>query len=69
MSTENAQWFYCLRHHRVEPFEGCKAADRLGPYPSVAEAEGALEKVAQRNENWDNDPRWNDDDNGADDER
>jgi len=25
-----------------------------------AEAERALDKVAARNEGWDNDPRWND---------
>jgi hypothetical protein len=45
----------------VEPEEGCKAADRLGPYPSQAEAARALEKVEERNEAWDNDPNWNDD--------
>ena len=27
------QWFYCLKHRAVEPWEGCRAADRLGPYP------------------------------------
>ena len=38
-----------------------KNADRLGPYPSDAEAAWALEKVEERNETWDNDPDWNDD--------
>ncbi|MDP9443982.1 MAG: hypothetical protein M3P83_06410 [Actinomycetota bacterium] len=56
------QWFYCLDHYSVEPEEGCRAADRLGPYPSPAEASRALEKVQERNEAWDNDPVWNDDD-------
>ncbi len=46
-------WYFCLKHHAVEPYEGCKAQDRLGPYPSVDEAEHALERVAQRNEEWD----------------
>jgi hypothetical protein len=55
------RWYYCLRHHAVEPVRGCGPADRLGPYASEAEASRALEKVAERNEQWDNDPAWNDD--------
>jgi hypothetical protein len=66
MSVEPVEWYFCLRHHRVEPRDGCRAADRLGPYASEAEAQNALSKVADRNEQWDNDPRWNDD---LDDER
>ncbi|CAN5116429.1 MAG: hypothetical protein ACSLEW_03320 [Nocardioides sp.] len=54
------QWWFCLKHHTVEPREGCPRADRLGPYPSQAEAANALETVAERNESWDNDPAWND---------
>lgn len=46
-------WYYCLKHHQVEPFEGCKAADRLGPYGSLGEASHALERVAERNQEWD----------------
>jgi len=53
-------WF-CLKHKTVEPREGCRNADRLGPYDTAGEAERALEKVEARNESWDNDPRWNDD--------
>ena len=55
------EWFYCLKHHAVEPESGCKAADRLGPYPTQTEAARALEKVQERNEAWDSDPDWNDD--------
>jgi hypothetical protein len=55
------QYYYCLEHHTVEPEEGCRAADRLGPYATRAEAERALEKVQERNEEWDNDPNWSDD--------
>ena len=54
-------YYFCLKHHAVEPFEGCKATDRLGPYPTKEAAAAALETVARRNEEWDNDPRWNDD--------
>ena len=54
------QWYWCLDHHRVEPFEGCRSNDRLGPYATREEAEQALDKVAERNDAWDNDPKWND---------
>jgi hypothetical protein len=56
------EWYYCVKHHEVEPYQGCSALDRLGPYSSPEEAARALEKVEERNEAWDTDPRWNDDD-------
>lgn len=55
------RYYYCLAHHAVEAEDGCRAADRLGPYGSRQEAERALDKVRERNEEWDNDPAWNDD--------
>ena len=56
-----AYWF-CLTHHAVEGEDGCDYKDRLGPYATTeAEAARALEKVEERNEEWDNDPAWNDD--------
>ena len=54
------QYWFCLTHHTVEGTAGCKAADRLGPYDSPDEAERALSKVQERNEAWDEDPRWKD---------
>jgi hypothetical protein len=54
------EYWFCSKHHAVEGRVGCKAADRLGPYPSEEDAARALEKVKQRNEAWDNDPSWND---------
>lgn len=54
------QYWFCLKHQTVETADGCKAADRLGPYDSEAEASRALERVAERNESWDDDPRWKD---------
>jgi hypothetical protein len=59
---QSSEWYYCLDHQRVEPYEGCRSASRLGPYPTIDEAQAALAKVAQRNEQWDNDPRFSDDD-------
>ena len=55
------EYWYCLVHHRVEGEEGCRNADRLGLYPTEGEAARALEKVAERNEAWEHDPAWNDD--------
>lgn len=55
------EYYYCLEHKTVETKDGCREADRLGPYASREEAQHALEKVQQRNEEWDNDPKWNDD--------
>lgn len=54
-------YWFCLTHHRVEGDEGCRNADRLGPYKTELEAAGALERVEQRNEEWEKDPAWNDD--------
>jgi hypothetical protein len=56
----DAEWYFCLRHQRVEHGPGCANAERLGPYPSEQEASGALQRAAERNETWDNDPRWDD---------
>jgi hypothetical protein len=56
-----SKYWYCLTHRKVEGAEGCSYADRLGPYETEAEAARALEIAAKRTEEWDNDPRWNDD--------
>jgi hypothetical protein len=55
------KYWYCVKHHRVESDTICPSIDRLGPYASEEEAALALETAAARNEEWDNDPRWNDD--------
>ena len=61
MSDDGEFWF-CLIHHKVEGRDGCRNQDRLGPYATADEAAHALEKVEQRNEAWDNDPKWSDKD-------
>jgi hypothetical protein len=43
-------WFYCLKHHTVEPKDGCAERHRLGPYATREEAEHALQSVAEREE-------------------
>ena len=59
-SFERMSYWYCVKHKRVEPDDGCAPIDRLGPFDTEEEASHALEKAAQRNEEWDNDPKWND---------
>jgi len=54
------KYWYCLIHKTVEGQDGCAYKDRLGPYDTEDQAAHALEKVKERNEEWDNDPRWND---------
>jgi hypothetical protein len=57
MSDE--QWFYCLKHHTVEGLDGCRAADRLGPYPDKETASRALEIARERTESADRaDEEW-----------
>jgi hypothetical protein len=60
MSDPEDGFYFCLKHHTVEGPEGCRAKDRLGPYATRAEAEHALDKVEERNEEWEHDPKWND---------
>ncbi|HET8658616.1 MAG TPA: hypothetical protein VFM55_06415 [Micromonosporaceae bacterium] len=59
-SATSDGYFWCLRHSRVETAsEACAAMHRLGPYPTAAEAERALQTVRERNEAWDaEDARW-----------
>lgn len=62
-----AEYWYCLEHRTVEAAEGCRATSRLGPYPTVSEAERAIDTAAERTEEWENDPAWNDPDENEDD--
>ena len=56
------QWWFDLKtKSAVRDSKVGRSVDRLGPYRSREEAERALEKVEERNEAYDNDPRWNDD--------
>jgi hypothetical protein len=55
------QWWYCLRHERVEQGASCPATDRMGPYADEAGARQALAGASQRTEAWDEDPLWKDD--------
>ncbi|WP_326599373.1 hypothetical protein [Streptomyces sp. NBC_01803] len=56
------EWYYCLKHQKVEEGRECPAQDRFGPYATRAEAEHAMDTVRERNAEWRDDPRWNDKD-------
>ncbi len=60
------EWYYCLEHGTVEEGPQCPAKNRLGPYPSRQEAENAMNTAAERNQSWENDPRWHDKGEGGD---
>ncbi len=54
-------WYYCLNHHAVEPVDGCRAMDRLGPYPDRETAARAVELARERTEREDRrDAEWDD---------
>ena len=63
------QWYWCLTHKAVEPYEACKSIDRLGPYATREDAGAALATVTRRNDEWEHDPRFDDDDDGDGDPR
>ena len=54
MTSNSEQWWYCLKHNRVEGSDtACAGKDLLGPYPTREEAARALERVQERNREWD----------------
>lgn len=57
---EPMAFYYCTKHGAVEGEQGCKAADRLGPYDTEAEAARAFETAREKTKAWDEDPDWND---------
>ena len=63
------QWYWCLTHKAVEPYEACKSIDRLGPYATREDAAAALATVTRRNDEWAPHPRFDDDDDGDGDPR
>ncbi|MFE4973035.1 hypothetical protein ACFRAR_13075 [Kitasatospora sp. NPDC056651] len=54
------EWFYCIKHNKVEEGPECPAKDRLGPYATPEEAAQALRIADERNREWREDPRWSD---------
>lgn len=65
------EWYYCLKHKKVEEGPECPAKDRFGPYTSPEEAAQAMDIARDRNVKWQQDPRWRDkeDDEGEADDQ
>ncbi|WP_405750649.1 hypothetical protein OHA44_27675 [Streptomyces sp. NBC_00144] len=60
-TAQPGDWYYCLQHKKVEDGPECPGKNRFGPYATREEAAHAMDKVAERNLEWDTDPKWNDD--------
>ncbi|MFF4322841.1 hypothetical protein [Streptomyces sp. NPDC001568] len=54
---ESGEWYFDTVSHSVVNGPG---PDRLGPYPTREKAAAAMSTVADRNKEWQDDPRWND---------
>ena len=43
-------FWWCLTHARVEEGNGCPNMERMGPYPTREQAEGAISRAKARTE-------------------
>lgn len=50
--SDDGDWWFCLKHMRVEHGPGCPNRERMGPYASEAEAASAIEHARERNRRW-----------------
>ena len=48
MTDGRTGWYWCLKHAAVEHGPGCPDKERLGPYSSQEEAEGAIARTRAR---------------------
>lgn len=63
-----AEWFWCLKHQRVESGDAttCPPEDRMGPYESADAASRWKDRVEARNQTWDREDReWSGGDEGG----
>ena len=53
LGDARGEWYYCFKHKKVESgHDDCNLMDRMGPYPTREDAENWRERVAVRNEAW-----------------
>ena len=58
----SGEYWFCMKHHRVEKYEDTDSANRIGPFGSEAEAANALQTIADREKAYDkSDSEWGDD--------
>lgn len=59
----DSDWYYCTKHQTVESGAGCRALDRMGPYPDRETASRAIEIAHERTAKNDAaDREWDGDD-------
>ncbi len=54
-ATRRGEWYYCFKHQKVERRDECPQRDRMGPYATPQDAENWAQRVAARNEAWQED--------------
>jgi hypothetical protein len=56
------EFWFCMKHRRVEKFEDTDSANRIGPFPTPDAAAHALETIREREKAYDaEDSAWNGD--------
>lgn len=56
------EYWYCMKHHRVEKYEDTDSTNRIGPFSTYDAAAHALQTIAEREKAYDKeDSEWNDD--------
>jgi hypothetical protein len=53
LGDAQGEWYYCFKHKKVETRDECGHMDRMGPYRTREDAGNWRERVAARNEVWD----------------
>jgi hypothetical protein len=53
LGDAHGEWYYCFKHKKVEKRDDCREMDRMGPYPTREDAEHWRDRVAARNQAWD----------------
>jgi hypothetical protein len=53
LGDAHGDWYYCFKHEKVETRDECAQSDRMGPYPTRDAAEHWRDRVAARNQAWD----------------
>jgi hypothetical protein len=55
LGDARGDWYYCFKHQKVEIRDECRRRDRMGPYPTAEDAANWRQRVAARNEAWEED--------------
>lgn len=56
------EYYFCMTHREVERGQGCRGADRMGPYPTADAAAHWQQTVEERNEIWEEQDREDEED-------